>query len=307
MDSAKMKDDIRMMKEDIINSNKNKIYKLSLNHFKKSGEKIDVEIYRAPIMIDGKDCILTIAIDVTERNQVENKMTKAIIKTQEEERYEIGGELHDNVCQILAATKMSLSMMKPSLNGSVIGLYNQSSEGIMKAIEEIRNLSHRLAPAFFDNTKLEEAFEGLFKTFNVTNTYNIYMNFDSCAKKYPITQEIQLSLYRILQEQLRNIITHAKCTTIEVEVFIKKNKLQMRIADNGIGFNMNDVKEGIGLSNMKRRAQIISGEFHIHSSPGKGCEILIIIPVAKSLPEAVPEILRNSSLKIPNTKSEPVI
>ncbi len=291
-DNSKMKDDILMMKEDVINSNKNKIYKLNLNHFKKSGEKIDVEIYRAPVIIDGKDCILTIAIDVTERNQVENKMTKAIIKTQENERYEIGGELHDNVCQILAATKMNLSRMKPSLTGPVIDLYNQSSEGIMMAIEEIRNLSHRLAPAFFDNTKLEESFKSLFKTFNVTNIYNIYMNFDSCAKKYPVTQEIQLSLYRILQEQLRNIITHAKCTSIEVEVFIKNDKLQMRIADNGIGFNMNHVKEGIGLSNMKRRTEIISGEFHINSSPGKGCEILITIPVAKTLRKVVPENLK---------------
>ncbi|HUZ58370.1 MAG TPA: PAS domain S-box protein [Hanamia sp.] len=301
-DNSKMKDDIRSMKEDVIHSNKNKIYKLSLNHFKKSGEKIDVEIYRAPVIIDGKDCILTIAIDVTERNQIENKMIKAIIKTQEEERYEIGGELHDNICQILAAAKMSLSMMKPSLTPSVIDLYNQSSEGIMMAVEEIRNLSHRLAPAFFDNTKLEEAFEGLFKTFNVRDTYNVSMNFESSAKNYPINQETQLSLYRILQEQLRNIITHAKCTSIEVGVFIKNDKLEMRIADNGIGFNMNQVKDGIGLSNMKRRAEIISGEFHINSSQGKGCEILITIPITKTLHEAVAEKLKNSCLKTTNAK-----
>lgn len=299
-DISKMKDDIRMMKEDVIYSNKNKIYKLSLNHFKKSGEKIDVEIYRAPVIIDSKDCILTIAIDVTERNHIENKMTRAIIKTQEDERYEIGGELHDNVCQILAATKMSLSRMKPSLSGPVIDLYNQSSDGIMMAIEEIRNLSHRLAPAFFDNTKLEESFKSLFKTFNVTNTYNISMNFDNCAKIYPITQEIQLSLYRILQEQLRNIITHAKCTSIQVDVFIKNDKLQMRIADNGIGFNMTQIKEGIGLSNMKRRAEIISGEFHINSSLGKGCEISIAIPIAKTFRKSVPERLRNNGLIIAN-------
>ncbi len=295
-DTSKMKDDVRMMREDAINSNRNKIYKLSLNHFKKSGEKIAVEIYRAPILIDGKDCILTIAVDITERKQVEYKMTKAIIKTQEDERYEIGGELHDNVCQILASTKMTLSMLKPSLSGPAVDLYNQSSEGILEAIKEIRNLSHRLAPAFFDNTKLEDAFEGLFKTFNVRNTYNISMEFDCRAKNHIIKQEIQLSLYRILQEQLRNIITHANCTSIEVNVFIKDDKLQMRIADNGIGFNMNQLKDGIGLSNMKRRAEIISGEFHIDSSIGKGCEILIAIPIAKSLREEVPGNLENSEL-----------
>jgi len=295
--NTKMKDDIRSMKEDVIHSNTNKIYKLSLNHYKKSGEKIDVEIYRAPVMIDGKDCILTIAIDVTEQKQIENKMTKAIIKTQEDERYEIGGELHDNICQLLAAAKMSLSMMKPSLTPSVIDLYNQSSEGIMMAVEEIRNLSHRLAPAFFDNTKLEQAFEGLLKTFNVRATYNISMNFESSAKNYPVNKEIQLCLYRILQEQLRNIINYANCTSIDVKVFIKNDNLQMRIADDGIGFNLNQVKDGIGLSNMKRRAEIFSGEFHINSSEGKGCEILITIPIAKTSHDAVPETLKNSGLK----------
>ena len=64
-----MKDDVRMMREDVIHSNRNKIYKLSLNHFKKSGEKIAVEIYRAPILIDDKDCILTIAVDITNESR----------------------------------------------------------------------------------------------------------------------------------------------------------------------------------------------------------------------------------------------
>ncbi|MEO8820240.1 MAG: PAS domain S-box protein [Ginsengibacter sp.] len=283
---SKIKDDNRKMKQDFIKLNQNKIYKCNLNHFKKSGEKIDVEIYTAPIFIDDKDSILTIAIDVTERNQNENKITKAIMETQEGERYVIGGELHDNVCQILAATKMSLSMLRPSLSGSAIDLYNQSSDGILLAIEEIRNLSHRLAPAFFDNTKLEEAFEGLFKTFNLRNSYKIFLNFDSSAKNYPIHQEIQLCLYRILQEQLRNIINYAKCTIIKVEVFICNGKLKMRISDDGIGFSTDKVKDGIGLSNMKRRAEIFSGEFYINSSKGKGCEILITIPVAKSLTES---------------------
>lgn len=282
----KIKDDIRKMKEDIINLKQNKIYKCSLNHFKKSGEKIDVEIYTAPIIIDDKDSVLTIAIDVTERNQNENKITKAIIKTQEDERYEIGSELHDNVCQILAAAKMTLSMLKPSLTGTSVDLYNQSSNGILTATDEIRNLSHRLAPAFFDNTKLEEAFEGLFKTFNLRNSYKIFLNFDSSAKNYPIHHEIQLSLYRILQEQLRNIINYAKCTTIKVEVFMCNGKLKMRISDDGIGFSPDQVKDGIGLSNMKRRAEIFSGEFYINSSQGKGCEILITIPIAKSLTES---------------------
>jgi len=244
---SKVKSDFSKINNDNLSPNHSEIHKCKRNHFNKAGEKIEVEIYSSPIIIEGKKCILAIVIDVTERNQYENKITKAIIKTQEDERYEIGSELHDNVCQILAAAKMNLSRMKSSLPPSEMELYSQSSDSIQLAIEEIRNLSHRLAPAFFDNTRLEEAFESLLKSFNIKDNYNIFMYFDNNAKNHPLSHEIQLNLYRILQEQLRNIITHSNCTAIEVGVFIKNNKLKMRIADNGIGFDLNIVKGGIGL------------------------------------------------------------
>ncbi len=276
---SKVKSDISKVNNDNSGPNQNIIYKYKRNHFKKAGEKIEVEIYTSPIIIEGKKCILAIVIDVTERNQYENKITKAIIKTQEDERYEIGSELHDNVCQILAAARMNLSRLKPSLPPSEMELYCQSSESIRLATEEIRNLSHRLAPAFFDNTRLEEAFEGLLKSFNIKDSYNIFMYFDNSAKNYPLSHEIQINLYRILQEQLRNIINHAKCTAIEVGVFIQNNKLKMRIADDGIGFELNKAKGGIGLANMKRRSELFSGKMQINSSPGNGCELLITIPV----------------------------
>jgi two-component system sensor histidine kinase UhpB len=161
--------------------------------------------------------------------------------------------------------------------------YNQSCDAILLATKEIRNLSHRLAPAFFDNTKLEEAFESLLKTFNVAEKYNISMYFDERSKNILIDQEIQLNLYRILQEQLRNIIKHSMCTDIAISVFVFHNRLHMRIADNGVGFEVNDVKKGIGLANMKRRTELFSGIFYINTSRGKGCEVMIIIPVEKPM------------------------
>jgi PAS domain S-box-containing protein len=248
-------------------------------HLKKDCEKIEVEIHTSPIIINNTKCIITIANDVTERNQYENKITKAIIKTQEDERYEIGSELHDNVCQLLAAAKMNLGILKPSLGPPVTGTYNHAQESINLALAEIRNLSHRLAPAFFDNTRLDEAFENLLKTFNIEDKYNISVYFNNSAMNYPINPEIQLNLYRILQEQLRNIIKYSKGTIIEVGVFIFNNKLKMRIADDGVGFDVSCVKEGIGLANIKRRAELFSGKLQIKSEPGKGCELLITIPI----------------------------
>jgi signal transduction histidine kinase len=159
----------------------------------------------------------------------------------------------------------------------VIDIHAQ--ESINLALAEIRNLSHRLAPAFFDNTRLDEAFENLLKTFNIEDKYNISVYFNNSAMNYPINPEIQLNLYRILQEQLRNIIKYSKGTIIEVGFFIFNNKLKMRIADDGVGFDVSCVKEGIGLANIKRRAELFSGKLQIKSEPGKGCELLITIPI----------------------------
>ncbi len=276
---SKIEADVSQIRMDIFKGNQNKVYRYNVNHFKKTGEKIDVEIYTSPITLEGRKCVLTIAIDVTERNQYENKITRAIIKTQEDERYEIGSELHDNVCQILAATGINLSRLKPSLSAPDLGLHLQATEGIRLATDEIRNLSHRLAPAFFENTKLEDAFEGLLKSFNIHDSYKVSMCFDPALTNYPLSTEVQLNMYRILQEQIRNIIKYAQCTRIQIQVRMNDHKLSMRIADDGIGFALDGAKGGIGLANMKRRAELFGGEFYINSSPGNGCELLITIPV----------------------------
>jgi len=207
------------------------------------------------------------------------KITKAIIKTQEDERFEIGSELHDNVCQVLAAAGISLSRLKPSLTGPELELYQQSAKGIRMATEEIRNLSHRLAPAFFDNTTIEEAFQGLLKSFNVSSICKVYMHFDFCEKSQRLNPDLQLNLYRILQEQLRNILKYAECSAIEITVSACRQRLKMRIADNGKGFDLHTTKGGIGMANMKRRAELFGGKMQVRSSPGNGTEIIVDVPL----------------------------
>jgi len=264
------------------------IFKTTDWHHKKSGEIIEVEIYSTPIIINNKNCRSVIAIDATEKNQYENKMTRAIIKTQEDERYEIGGELHDNVCQILAASQISLGMLNHSVPEERIRLLDRCKEHIKMALDEIRNLSHRLAPAFFNNSNLEEAFGTLFDTFNLDEHTQVLLHFDDSVKRYPLSMEVQLNLYRILQEQLRNILKYAQATVIEVNVLIYNCKLKMHIIDNGIGFDTSTAKNGIGLANMKRRTELFSGKFEIKSSPGTGCSIIVDIPLVKT---NVPELL----------------
>lgn len=250
-------------------------------HKNKLGEIIEVEIYSTPISLDKRLLRSVIAYDITEKIQHEQLITKAIIKTQEVERYEIGSELHDNICQILALSQMSLDKLKESLTAETIPWYKNARNTLLKALEEIRNLSHRLAPAFYDELTLEESFRKLIKTFDVSKKYQILFSFQDELNDVGAYSEMQLNLYRILQEQLRNIEKYAFASEIKIFVLIKKENLYMTTMDNGVGFIMDPKKEGIGFANMKRRVEIYSGDIEIDTSPGKGCKIVITIPVKR--------------------------
>ena len=256
----------------------------SFNHIKKNGETMNVEIYSTGIVVNDRMCRSVIAIDVTERNEYEHKITKAIIKTQEEERYEIGGELHDNVCQILATSMISLGMIKKYIEPTAEQWFNNTKEYINMASDEIRNLSHRLAPAFFDDSNFEVAIEILLNSFNVADQYQIELQFDNTIEQSNLSLDMQLNLYRIVQEQLRNILKYAKATKITLEFFGENDMMVLRLRDNGVGFIVDKTKSGIGLANMKRRTELFSGKFLIKSSPGNGCEMTVSIPIdAKKL------------------------
>lgn len=255
------------------------IFTGSFTHKKKSGEIMSVEVYSTKIIINEKECRSVIAVDVSERNEYEHKITKAIIKTQEEERYEIGGELHDNVCQILATSMISLGMMKKYIEPTAEQWYNSTKDYINMASDEIRNLSHRLAPAFFDDSSFEVAIEVLLNSFNATEEYEIDVEFDNKVIAIDLNLELQLNLYRIVQEQLRNIMKYAKATKISLNFSIVDEALILKLTDNGVGFLIDKAKSGIGIANMKRRAELFSGSFLIDSSPGNGCIMTVKIPL----------------------------
>ncbi|MDZ4795000.1 MAG: PAS domain S-box protein [Bacteroidota bacterium] len=250
----------------------------SFRQIKKNGEKIEVEIYSTFLIIDKKPCRTVIAIDVTEKNRAEIKLTQAIIKTQEEERYAIGSELHDNICQILAGTIMSLSIIKPSLNADKATFLVNGIDNIKLASSEIRNLSHRLAPAFFDDMKLNESLLQLLSSIKPEGRFQTHLTFDKDLDNINLKRELQMNFYRIMQEQLNNILKYAKASIIEVSLSIISGNLRFEISDNGVGFDEAKVSKGIGFANMNRRAKLFSGSFNVASSPNKGCRVTITIP-----------------------------
>lgn len=258
-------------------------YKGRFKHYKKSEEEIEVEIYSNVININNQLYHSSIIIDVTEKIQYEYKLTRAVIQTQEEERYEIGAELHDNVCQILATSQLSLEMLKNSMPENSTTWLDRSKEYINKALDEIRKISHRLAPAFFEEATLEDAINKLIENFNIHSHYQIHFDYHPQLRMEVFNRDIQINLYRILQEQLNNVQKYAKARVINIELAKTKSTLIMRITDNGVGFDVSKRINGIGITNMKRRSELFSGKLEISSSPGNGCELSVSIPLKKAL------------------------
>ncbi|HRP33626.1 MAG TPA: PAS domain-containing protein [Agriterribacter sp.] len=248
-------------------------------HKTKTGKIITVDVVSVLMDFNNAKCRLAIMTDITERLRYEQKIARAVIKTQENERYEIGSELHDNVCQILASTYVRMNLLDSSVEEASQPLFRECKAFIDLATREIRDLSHRLAPASINDASLIETIEGLINISNFEKKYRFNFSFDKKLTTAKLSKELQLNLYRILQEQLNNIIKHAHCKRIEVKLLKIKQHIIMHIIDDGIGFDLKKVKTGIGLSNIKRRTELFDGKFEINTSPANGCELRIEIPL----------------------------
>lgn len=255
---------------------------------RQSGEIMDVDVYSSGFRFGEKMYRSVIAIDMTEKLRYENAITRAIIKAQEDERYEIGSELHDNVCQILASAQMFMGMLQQAVEPGSQHLLQHVRNNTSLAIREIRNLSHRLAPAFFEEASLEEAIKRLIADFSMEENTIIRTYVSENLAEQLIPRELQLNLYRILQEQFRNIQKYARATEIDFTLRLTADQLNMTIRDNGVGFDPAAVKSGIGIANMKRRAELFDGQVQVLSSPGHGCELLVSIPLPELTPASAP-------------------
>lgn len=271
-------------KEFTVNKNVETSYKGKFKHRKKSGEIIEVEIYSNPLIINGKLHKSVIAIDLTEKLALERKvqeqklleqkkLMKAVVDAQEKERAEIGAELHDNVNQLLAASKLYLNHSLSQKNWTPFVLKTQ--EYIVDAMDEIRKLSHALVgPAQNNELGLCDSVEELIM--GITNVKNIKIDFICSPESEAVMESgLKLVIYRIIQEQLNNILKYAEATKVEIAIRTGGHCLTVCINDNGKGFDLSAKKPGIGIRNINSRAGLYNGSVEILSSEGNGCKMKV--------------------------------
>ena len=203
--------------------------------------------------------------------------TEITLQTQEKERNELGRELHDNINQILATAKMYLSIAKSKENINK-DLVEQSHEYVDEAIEEIRKLSHTLVAPSLGEISLREALQELSDDINLLNHLQVQISVDEKYNEKNIDKNKELVIYRIVQEQLNNIIKYAKAEQVLIALTTNGHNLNLSVTDNGVGFDVAQKSKGIGFTNISNRVEFYSGNMNIVSIPGKGCTLEVSLP-----------------------------
>lgn len=216
--------------------------------------------------------------DITHEKEEEYRIAKATISAQESERQQMGLELHDNINQILVGASLTLGMARQTSDGKLAAFIETSQRHISEAMDEIRKLSHRLVPESFTGIPLNEVFQSLIDGLNLKNKFSVSFYYDD-LENVRMNDDVRINLFRILQEQLKNIIKYSEAKNIEIGLHLLENSINMTVSDNGKGFDPAIYTSGIGLNNIRKRTAMMKGKFSLESAPGKGCAITVEIPL----------------------------
>jgi two-component system sensor histidine kinase UhpB len=204
-------------------------------------------------------------------------ISQAIIDTQEYERTEIGKELHDNVNQLLAATKLNLETAKSNTSEIKI-LLEKSISNINAAIEEIRKIAGELTSYSINDIGLVTSIMEVAENINMSKTIRVNVYADKFNEEQ-LGDNQKLMFFRIVQEALNNIIKHSFATSVDISITEESGKILLSIKDNGKGFDVSHTKKGIGVHNIQNRVSMFNGSLLLNSAPGQGCELRVEIPV----------------------------
>jgi signal transduction histidine kinase len=213
--------------------------------------------------------------------QEEKNCGKSILKAQEAERNRIGLELHDNVNQILVSARLYIDSIERNPRIRKMLIVN-ATEHIDLAIAEIRAIGKRQVMPL-KGFNLKESVDGLVMDMN-DRTDTIFISI--VPADLAIDDDLKLNIYRIVQEQITNILKHADASAANITIWPVDSALVIKITDNGKGFDPLIKRKGIGISNMINRVESFNGAVVIDSNPGQGCSIDIRIPY--SSPSAQP-------------------
>ena len=210
-----------------------------------------------------------------EKLKQQKELSETIVRVQEKERTRIGHELHDNVNQLLSTTKLFVDMINPATEDEKM-FKSKSIEYILTAIEEIRKLSKELVVPQLKGNSLVGNIKHLIEDIELSGTLQIKFTHDH--ENDILSPGKKVTIFRILQEQIKNILKYSGASQVEILLQCRDKYAELTVIDNGVGFDPQKTRKGIGLSSIYERTRFYNGKMDINSSPGNGCKLVISIP-----------------------------
>ena len=227
-------------------------------------------------------------VDITDRKNLENNLRfflQQITKAQEDERKYIARELHDDMAQILGSLSRRLdNLLRKEHNfGANEALTLQDIQTLLnQGLQSLNRFIQNLRPSLLDDVGLIPALRSL--TNNIEKTDGTLAEFTVIGEERRLSNEIELSLFRVVQEALNNVSKHAEATEVHVSVDFDVSGIKITVTDNGKGFklqgSMDDLPRigQLGLMGMQERVWLLGGSIIVNSEPGQGTTLKVNVP-----------------------------
>ena len=207
----------------------------------------------------------------------------AVTEAQEDERKRLARELHDDTVQSLIALKqrVQLAWRKVPHDPTSDALLSKLQEMLETTMSDVRRFSRALRPIYLEEAGLVAALETLARDMSHAE---LHIAFEVTGEVRRLAPEVELALYRIVQESLNNVAKHAHASLARVSVAFNSSTLSIRVEDNGIGFDVPERATGLvvaghyGLMGMQERAQLVGAKLALRSQPGKGTQVEVQTP-----------------------------
>lgn len=217
------------------------------------------------------------------RVEMENEILSTRVEIQENIQRDISMEIHDNVGQNLLLTNINLTILinQISQDHESFLLIKESKELLKKSMEDLTFLSRSMNPDRIVEIGVFNAIVYELENLKRKNIFDVILEIEEkVTLKMELKPEIQLLLFRIYQEAIKNTLKYAEASMFELKIFQNENSLVVSFKDNGVGYDQQkqEINHGIGVRNMEKRVAIFNGSFEIVSSPGRGTLVKICIP-----------------------------
>jgi signal transduction histidine kinase len=229
--------------------------------------------------------ILIFSEDITHRKQAEESllgMSRKLIEAQEQERSRIGRELHDDIGQRLALVAVQLQQLQEDtlILPEVRSRMGEFQKQITEIADDIQSLSHELHSAKLQYLGIAGAIRGFCQEFSEQQKVEIDFNVHDLPR--PLSPDISLCLFRVLQEALHNSAKHSGVRHFEVRLWGTSDEIHLTVKDSGAGFDREAAKEsrGLGLISMEERLKVLNGALSIDSQPKRGTTIHARVPLS---------------------------